>query len=61
MGGAVGPEQARLGQGAGIAPVGLDLAEAGRIHGREVRIGDDDLVADGLETTGDPFTVKAWA
>jgi hypothetical protein len=57
MGGAVGAEQARLGQGAGIAPVGLDLAGAGRIHGREVRIGHDDFVAVGLETPGQPFTV----
>ena len=57
MGGAVGAEQARLGQGAGIAPVGLDLAGAGRIHGREVRVGDDDLVAEGLETAGHPFAV----
>ena len=57
MGGAVGAEQARLGQGAGIAPVGLHLARAGRIHGREVRVGDDDLVAERLETAGHPFTV----
>ena len=28
-----------------------------RIHGREVRVGDDDLVAEGLETPGDPFAV----
>ena len=57
MGGAVGAEQAGLGQGAGIAPVGLDLAGARRIHGGEVRVGDDDLVAEGLETAGHPFAV----
>src|SRR5262245_15853655 len=57
MGGAVGPEQARLGEGAGIAPVGLDLAGAGRLHGREVRVGDDDRVAEGLETAGHPFAL----
>ena len=57
MGGAVGAEQARLGQGPGIAPVGLDLAGAGGIHGGEVRVSDDDLVAEGLETPGDPFAV----
>jgi len=57
MGGAVGAEQAGLGQGAGIAPVGLDLAGAGRIHGREVRVSDDDLVAEDLEAPGDPFAV----
>ena len=57
MGGAVGAEQARLGQGAGIAPVGLDLAGAGRVHGGEVRVGDDDLGAEGLETAANPFAV----
>jgi hypothetical protein len=57
MGGAVGAEQARLRQGPGIAPVGLDLAGAGRIHGGEVRVGDDDLVAEGLEAPGHPFAV----
>src|SRR2546425_11318136 len=57
MGGAVGAEQAGLGQGAGIAPVGLDLAGAGGIHGGEVGIGDDDLVAEGLEAAGDPFAL----
>jgi hypothetical protein len=57
MGGAVGAEQARLGQGPGIASVGLDLARPGRIHGRKVRVGDDDLVAEGLETPGHPFAV----
>ena len=57
MGGAVGAEQARLGQRPGIAPVGLDLAGAGGIHEGEVRVGDDDLVAEGLETPGDPFAV----
>src|SRR6266436_2417374 len=54
MSGAVGAEPAGLGQGAGIAPVGLDLAGAGRIHGGEVRVGDDNLVAESLETTGHP-------
>jgi hypothetical protein len=57
MGGTVGAEQARLCQGPGIAPVGLHLAGTGRIHGREVRVGDDDLVAEGLETAGHPFAI----
>jgi hypothetical protein len=57
MGGAVRAEQARLRQGSGIAPVGLDLAGARRIHGREVRVRDDDLVAERLETAGHPFAV----
>ena len=57
MGGAVGPEQARLGQGTRIPPVGLDLARPGRIHGREVRVRDDDLVAERLQAAGHPFAV----
>jgi hypothetical protein len=58
MGGAVGAEQARLGQSPGIAPVSLHRAGARRIHGREVRVRDDDLVAEGLETAGHPFAVS---
>jgi hypothetical protein len=46
-----------LGQGPGIAPVGLDPAGARRIHGREVRVRDDDLVAEGLQTAGHPFAI----
>jgi len=57
MGGAVGAEQARLRQSPGIASVGLHLARPRRIHGREVRVGDDDLVAEGLETPGHPFAI----
>src|SRR5262245_13018827 len=57
MGGAVGAEQARVRPGARIAPVGLDLAGAGRIHRREVRAGHDDLMAESLEPPGHPFTV----
>ena len=57
MGGAVGAEQAGLGQGAGITPVGLDLARPRRIHGREVRVRDDDLVAEGLEAARHPLAV----
>ena len=57
MGRAVGTEQAHLDQSPGIAPVSLDLAGPGRIHGGEVRVRDDDLVAEGLEAAGDPFAV----
>jgi hypothetical protein len=57
MSGAVGAEQAGLGQGAGIASVGLDRAGTGRLHGREVRVGDDDLVTKDLEAPGHPFAV----
>jgi len=54
---AVGAEPAGLGQGAGIAAVGLDLTGAGGLHGSEVRVGDDDLVAEVLEAAGDPFAL----
>jgi hypothetical protein len=57
MGRAVRAEQARLRQGPGIAPVGLHLAGARRIHGREVRVRDDDLVAERLQAAGHPFAV----
>src|SRR5712691_11753930 len=57
MGGAVGAEQAGLGQGAGITPVGLDLARPRRIPGREVRVRDDGLVAEGLEAARHPLAV----
>jgi hypothetical protein len=57
MGGAIGPEQARLGQGARIPSVGLHLARPGRIHRREVRVRDDDLVAERLQAAGHPFTM----
>src|SRR6266850_2524262 len=57
MGGAVRAEQARLREGPGITPVGLHLTGARRIHGREVRVRDDDLVAKRLETPRHPFAV----
>jgi hypothetical protein len=37
--------------------VGLDLARPRRIHGCEVRVRDDDLVAERLQAAGDPFAV----
>ena len=52
-GAAVGAEQGRLGQGARTPPVGLDLARPARIHRREVRVRDGDLVAERLQATGD--------
>src|SRR5262249_23709329 len=36
----------------------LHLAGAGGIHGREVRVGDDDVVAERFQTPGDPFTLR---
>jgi len=36
---------------------GLDLARPRRIHGCEVRVRDDDLVAERLQAAGDPFAV----
>src|SRR5215831_14832683 len=57
MGRAVGAEPAGLGQGADIAAVGLDRAGAGGLHGGAVRVGDDALVAEGLEAAGDSFAL----
>ena len=57
MGRAVGPEQVGVGQGTRIAPIGLDPPRAGGVHGGEVGVGDNDLVTEALETTGNPFTV----
>src|SRR5215470_9995360 len=55
---AVGPQPTGLGQGTGVAAVRLHLAGAGGIHGREVRVGDDHVVAERLQTSGDPFTLR---
>ena len=57
MGGAVGPQPAGLGQRPGVAPIGLDLATAGRVHRREVRVGDDDLVAQPFQTARHPLAL----
>ncbi len=57
MRGAVGPEPAGVQQRAGVPAVGLHLAGAGGVHGGEVGIGDDDLVAQPLQAAGSPFTV----
>ncbi len=54
MGGAAGAEATRLAQRPRIALVGLDPFVAGGIHGREVRVGDDDLVPE-------PFLCKVLA
>src|SRR5712691_7176418 len=54
---AVGAEQTGVGQGARVSAIGLHLASPRRIHRGEVRIGDDDLVAQRLQTPRDPFTV----
>src|SRR5262245_29956561 len=43
--GAVGPQPTGLGQGAGVAAVGLHLARASGIHGGEVRVGKEALLA----------------
>ena len=51
------PEQAGIGQGARVSAIGLHLARARRVHGGEVRVGDDDLVPQRLETPRDPFTI----
>jgi hypothetical protein len=57
MRGAIGAEQVGVGEGARIAPIGRDPARAGGVHGGEVGVGDDDLMAELLETEGDPLAV----
>jgi len=47
----------RQGQGAGVSAIGLHLPRARRAHGGEVRVGDDDLVPQRLETPRAPFAV----
>jgi hypothetical protein len=54
---AIGTKQAGVRQRAGISPVGRHLARAGRVHGREVGIGDDALVAQPLHAARDPLAV----
>ena len=50
MSGTIGAEQIGVGQGAGIAAIGLDPPGAGGVHEGEVGVGDDHLVAEVLET-----------
>src|SRR6266481_9585705 len=57
MGGMIRAEQARFGQGTGIAPVDLDLAGPRRIHGCEVWVRDNHLVPERIETAGHPFAI----
>jgi hypothetical protein len=57
MSGTVRAEQARFCQSPGITPVDLHLAGPRRIHRREVRVGDNHLVAKRLETADHPFAI----
>src|SRR4051812_29209836 len=59
MGRAVGAELAGLGERAGVPLVGLHPAAAGGIHGGEVSVGDDDLMAERFEVTGNPLALGA--
>src|SRR5262245_24573103 len=56
--GAVGPQPTGLGQGTGIAAIGLHLAGAGGVHGGEVRVGHDDVVAQSLQAAGHPLALR---
>src|SRR5205085_6574962 len=57
---AVGPAivaaLAGVAQGTGVALVRLDLLRERRVHRREVRVGDNDLVAEALEVLRHPLT-----
>jgi hypothetical protein len=57
MGGAVRAKQTGLLQGPSVPPIGFDRPGPRRIHRREVRVRHHDLVAQGLEAPGDPFTL----
>src|SRR5215216_5499488 len=56
---AVRSESASLCQCASVSTVGLDFAASGGIHRGEVRVGDDDLVAESFEVAGDPLALRA--
>jgi hypothetical protein len=52
---AVRAEPTRLAQGAGVTLVGLDAPVAGGVHRREVRVGDNHLIAEGFKVSCRPF------
>jgi hypothetical protein len=54
---AVGAEEAGFGESPSVAAIGLHLAGARGVHGGEVRVGDNDLVAESLEAARHPFAV----
>src|SRR5438105_256750 len=53
----ISTKTASLAERAGVAPVGFYLLAAAGVHGREVRVGDDDLMPESFETAGDPFAL----
>ena len=55
VGGAVGAEATGVSQRAGVTPIGFHAATARRVHGSEVGIGDDDVVAEILKKLRDPL------
>jgi len=54
MRGPIGSQLAGLSQRPRVAPIGLYPATPGRVHRREVRVGDDHLVPELLLAAGDP-------
>ena len=54
---AIGSKQAGVRPPTGVPAVGLHLAHAGRVHGSEVGIGNDDLGAQPLQSARDPLAV----
>jgi hypothetical protein len=48
---------ALLAERAGVALIRLHLLAAGGVHGREVRVGDDHLVAEFFEAPGYPLAL----
>lgn len=54
----IGANAERLGQRPGVALVCLHAARPRGVHRSIVRIGDDDLVSECLETLRDPFALR---
>lgn len=57
MGGAVGPQPTGFGQRPRVAAIRFDLATPGGVHGREVRVGDDDLMAQPFQAPSHPLAL----
>src|ERR1043166_1296677 len=57
VGRAVSAQAAGFAQRPRVPLVSLDAPVAGRVHGREVRVGDDDLVAQGFEVACAPLAL----
>jgi hypothetical protein len=53
----IGSEPTCFAQRTSVPLIGLDLLIARGVHGRKVRVGDDDFVAELFEVASDPFAL----